>query len=71
MIESKNIELTYMSSILLDASARRFRVQKIYLRAVAAVRWVNNHNSILRGQKPNASHTAALQQAENALRAVC
>lgn len=57
-------------SILLDASARRFRVQKIYVRAVAAARWINARNQILQGQKPNASHVAALQLAENKLRAV-
>ena len=55
---------------MLDASARRFRVQKIYLRAVAAMRWINTRRQILQGQKPHAGHTAALQQAENALRAV-
>ncbi|MCJ1407243.1 hypothetical protein MMC19_001314 [Ptychographa xylographoides] len=58
-----------LQRILVDASARRFRVQKIYLKAVAAMRWVSTRTAILRGQKPNANHRAALQQAENALRA--
>lgn len=56
--------------VLLDASARRFQAQKIYLRAVAAARWVNMRNGILQGQRRHAGHTAALQQADNALRAV-
>jgi hypothetical protein len=32
---------------------------------------VNSRHSILRGQKPNASHFAALQQADATLRNVC
>lgn len=56
--------------VLLDASARRFQAQRIYLRNVAAARWVNMRNGILQGQRRHAGHTAALQQADNALRAV-
>lgn len=56
--------------VLLDASARRFQAQKIYLRAVAAARWVNMRVGILQGQARHAGHTVALQQADNALRAV-
>ena len=56
--------------ILIDASARRFRAQKIYLRAVAAMRWVQARNQILQGQQPHAGHAAALQRVENALAAV-
>lgn len=32
---------------------------------------MNSRNSILRGQKPNASHFSALQAADNTLRMVC
>jgi hypothetical protein len=32
---------------------------------------MNTRNSILRGQKPNASHLGALQQADATLRNVC
>ena len=56
--------------ILLDASARRFQAQKIYLRAAAASRWINTRHTILQGQRPQAIHTSALQQANNVLRAV-
>lgn len=56
--------------ILLDASARRFRAKKIHMRVVAAIRWANARNSILQGQKQHAGHAAALQQADNNLRAV-
>ena len=56
--------------VLLDASARRFQAQKIYLRAAAASRWINTRHSILRGQRPQIIHTSALQQLNNVLRAV-
>ncbi|MCJ1398707.1 hypothetical protein MMC11_001908 [Xylographa trunciseda] len=59
-----------LQRILIDASARRFRVQKVYLRAVAAMRWVQGRNQILQGHQPHAGHAAALQRVENALAAV-
>ena len=66
-------ELTEFCSIITDAAVRRFQCQRAYLRAHAGLRWMNSRNSILRGQKPNASHLGALQQAdayvENTLRA--
>lgn len=56
--------------VMLDASARRFQAQKIYLRAVAAVRWANSRNAILQGQMPHSGNAVALQQADDNLRAV-
>lgn len=49
---------------------RRFQAQKIYLRAVAALRWVNARQAVLAGQRPQAVHAAALAQVRNQLRAV-
>ncbi|MCJ1227699.1 hypothetical protein MMC12_004355 [Toensbergia leucococca] len=57
-----------LQRVLLDASARRFQAQKIYLRAVAATRWVNTRNAILQLQRSHAGHAAALQQADINLR---
>jgi len=57
-------------SIMLDASARRFQAQKIYLRAVAATRWANSRAVILQGQKPQAGHLPSLQATSEGLRAV-
>ena len=54
----------------MDASARRFQAQKIYLRAVAAVRWATERNRILRGQRPNAGHMAALRALDASLHRV-
>lgn len=56
--------------ILLDASARRFQAKKIYMRMVAAARWVNMRSGILQGQTRHAGHTAALRQADQALQQV-
>lgn len=55
---------------MLDASARRFQAQRIFLRATATIRWVNCRNAILQGQKPHAGHASALQVANNNLHAV-
>lgn len=61
-------EKQQLRTIIVDASVRRFRCQRAYLRAHAAMRWMDSRNRILRGQKPNASHFAALQAADNNLR---
>ncbi|MCJ1287848.1 hypothetical protein MMC26_007200 [Xylographa opegraphella] len=58
-----------LQRILIDASARRFRVQRVYLRAVAAMRWVQARNQALQGQQPHAGHAAALQRVDHALAA--
>ena len=63
--------LTFISdSIIMDAAARRHAAQKIYLRATAALRWVNSRNAVLRGQTAHAGHAPALNQIRNTLRAV-
>ncbi|KXL43466.1 MAG: hypothetical protein FE78DRAFT_152262 [Acidomyces sp. 'richmondensis'] len=58
-----------LQRIITDASLRRFRAQKIYLRATAALRWVNSRNAVLQGQRAHAGHALALQQIRNTLRA--
>lgn len=63
-------ELTEFCSIITDAAVRRFQCQRAYLRAHTGLRWMNSRNSILRGQKPNASHLGALQQADATMRNV-
>ena len=59
-----------MDSVIVDGSARRFQAQKIYLRAMAAMKWVNRRNAILQGRKPTNGNIALLQQTDNTLRAV-
>lgn len=63
-------KLTSGHSIITDAAVRRFQCQRAYLRAHSGLRWMNSRHSILRGQKPNASHLGALQQADATLRNV-
>ncbi|KAL8946814.1 MAG: hypothetical protein Q9222_006839 [Ikaeria aurantiellina] len=62
-------EKRQLQRIILDASARRFQSKKIYLRAVAAVRWSNARNVILDNGKSPQSQNVLLQQATNSLRA--
>ncbi|MCJ1362164.1 hypothetical protein MMC16_001266 [Acarospora aff. strigata] len=62
-------EKLQLQRIMLDASARRFQAQRIFLRATAAIRWVNARHAVLQGQKPHAGHAPGLQIADNNLRA--
>ncbi|KAL8641192.1 MAG: hypothetical protein Q9228_001973 [Teloschistes exilis] len=62
-------EKRQLQRIILDASARRFQAKKIYLRAVAAVRWSNARTAILQGT-PHAAQATQLQQTNNNLRIV-
>ena len=68
---SSGAERDQLRRIILDAAVRRFQCQRLYLRAHAALRWVNARNSVLRGQKQNAQHLGALGQADATLRTVC
>ncbi|KAL8763071.1 MAG: hypothetical protein Q9184_001031 [Pyrenodesmia sp. 2 TL-2023] len=61
-------EKRQLQRIIIDASARRFQAKRIYLRAVAAVRWSNTRNLILQGEQLNQDHAAQFQQADNTLR---
>lgn len=63
-------KLTSEHRIITDAAVRRFQCQRAYLRAHAGLRWMNSRYSILRGQRPNASHLAALAQVDGTLRTV-
>ncbi|RXK33780.1 hypothetical protein BBD39_07745 [Arsenophonus endosymbiont of Bemisia tabaci Asia II 3] len=56
--------------IIVDAAVRRHRAQKTFLRATAALRWVNSRAAILQGQRAQAIHEPALQQISIALQAV-
>ncbi|KAK4963417.1 hypothetical protein LTR10_001046 [Elasticomyces elasticus] len=59
----------HLRRVVVDAAMRRFRAQKIYLRATAALRWVNSRVSVLKGQRPHTGHAPALLQIRNVFRA--
>ncbi|GAB7345850.1 hypothetical protein MBLNU457_4106t1 [Dothideomycetes sp. NU457] len=61
-------EKTQLRQIIMDASLRRFKVQKIYMKANAAQRWVSARESILKGRQPQAHHGSALSQISQSLR---
>jgi len=57
-------------SIIIDAAVRRHRAQKAFLRATAALRWMNARAAILQGQRAQEAHEPALLQIREALRTV-
>jgi hypothetical protein len=57
-------------SIIVDAAVRRHRAQKAFLRATAALRWMNARAAVLQGQRAQEAHGPALLQIRNALRTV-
>ncbi|TKA22144.1 hypothetical protein B0A50_08201 [Salinomyces thailandicus] len=59
----------HLQNIIVDAAVRRFQAQKLYLRATAALRWVNARTKILQGQRAHAGHVPALQQILSTFRA--
>ncbi|THY82913.1 hypothetical protein D6C93_09051 [Aureobasidium pullulans] len=63
-------EKAQLQRVMLDASIRRFKIQQIYLKASAALRWLTSRNAILGGNRPQPIHTPALQQIANTMRAV-
>lgn len=56
--------------IMMDASVRRFKAQKIYLRSCAAARWIHFRDRIVQGRAKNESHVSLLAQAQACLHAV-
>ncbi|RMX89881.1 hypothetical protein D0869_00530 [Hortaea werneckii] len=64
------INKAHLRRIIVDAAARRFKAQKLYLQATAALRWINSRSAILQGQRAPAGHAPALQQIRNTLCAV-
>ncbi|KAK4540406.1 hypothetical protein LTR36_009263 [Oleoguttula mirabilis] len=62
-------EKAHLRRIIQDAAVRRFRAQKTYLLATAALRWVNSRTAVLQGHRPHAGHAPALQHIRNTLRA--
>ncbi|KAL8878179.1 MAG: hypothetical protein Q9198_003960 [Flavoplaca austrocitrina] len=63
-------EKRQLQRIIVDSSARRFQSKKIYLRAVAGVRWSNARNFILQSGKPLQQQVVLLQQASANLHVV-
>ncbi|CAD6582896.1 MAG: hypothetical protein ASARMPREDX12_001116 [Alectoria sarmentosa] len=61
-------EKRQLQRVIIDASARRFQAQKIFLRAAAAIKWVQRRHSVLQGSKPQNVHLQALRQADTTLR---
>ncbi|RMY61796.1 hypothetical protein D0865_00789, partial [Hortaea werneckii] len=64
------INKAHLRRIIVDAAVRRFKAQRLYFQATAALRWINSRSAILQGQRAHAGHAPALQQIRNTLCAV-
>ncbi|OJD34601.1 uncharacterized protein BKCO1_2200068 [Diplodia corticola] len=62
--ESVEQQKTLLKAVLLDSSIRRFRCQRVYLRATAAMRWINSRGALLREEGASAE---ALQKVDESL----
>ncbi|KAJ9664258.1 hypothetical protein H2201_005250 [Coniosporium apollinis] len=60
-------EKAQLRSVILDASVRRFKSQRTYLRATAAMRWINARNAVLSGPRSH-GRQAQLQAVDQSLR---
>ncbi|KAF2458791.1 hypothetical protein BDY21DRAFT_211891 [Lineolata rhizophorae] len=61
-------EKRQLRSVIYDASIRRFQCQRAYLRATAAMRWINSRAAVLHGDRPSSAHAAQLAQVDQSLR---
>ncbi|EXJ59854.1 hypothetical protein A1O7_04001 [Cladophialophora yegresii CBS 114405] len=67
-VPETEVQKATLQRIILDASTRRFQAHKTYLRASAAMRWVQMRAQVLRGEKPAAKHANALRAVDQRLR---
>jgi len=63
-------EKAQLRAVILDAGIRRFQLQRCYLRAVAALRWINSRFGVLQGQQPHQGHSADLHAVDVSLQQV-
>ncbi|OJD17741.1 hypothetical protein AJ78_02207 [Emergomyces pasteurianus Ep9510] len=66
-IEDDSVVKAHLQRVIVDASARRFRAHRIYLRMAAARRWVLRRSQALQGQKPTAQNISDIREASEAL----
>ncbi|KAK6365001.1 uncharacterized protein PV06_04449 [Exophiala oligosperma] len=67
-VDESEVTKATMQRIILDACTRRFQAHKIYLRASAAMRWVQMRIQLLRGEKPGPRHVNSLRAIDQRLR---
>ncbi|EXJ95608.1 hypothetical protein A1O1_00730 [Capronia coronata CBS 617.96] len=67
-VAETEVQKATLQRIILDASTRRFQAHKIYLRASAAMRWVQMRAQLLHGDKPSQRHLNGLQAVDQRLR---
>ncbi|KIX01009.1 uncharacterized protein Z518_10075 [Rhinocladiella mackenziei CBS 650.93] len=67
-VPETEVQKATLQRIILDASTRRFQAHKIYLRASAAMRWIQTRTQLLRGEKPGPGHANGLRAIDQRLR---
>ncbi|KIW14944.1 hypothetical protein PV08_07731 [Exophiala spinifera] len=67
-VDTSEVTKAAMQRIILDACTRRLQAHKIYLRASAAMRWVQMRIQLLTGEKPGPRHMTSLQAIDQRLR---
>jgi len=66
-VPETEVQKATLQRIILDACTRRLQAHKIYLRAAAAMRWVQMRAQLLRGEKPGQRHVAGLRAIDQRL----
>ncbi|KAK5064552.1 hypothetical protein LTR84_000385 [Exophiala bonariae] len=66
-IPETEVQKATLQRIILDSSTRRLQAHKIYLRASAAMRWIQMRAQILKGEAPSPRHANALRAIDNRL----
>nr|KAK5446074.1 hypothetical protein LTR18_003993 [Exophiala xenobiotica] len=67
-VDESEVTKATLQRIILDACTRRLQAHKIYLRASAAMRWIQMRVQLLRGEKPGQRHVNALRAIDQRLR---
>ncbi|KAF4550449.1 Hypothetical protein D9617_17g047170 [Elsinoe fawcettii] len=61
-------EKAQLRQIIMDASLRRFKAKKLFMRVVACQRWIASRNALLQGGSANSEHARALAQISQTFR---
>ncbi|KAI1608966.1 hypothetical protein EDD37DRAFT_133648 [Exophiala viscosa] len=67
-VDETEVTKATLQRIILDAATRRLQAHKIYLRAAAAIRWVQMRAQLLRGERSSQRNANGLRAIDHRLR---
>ncbi|KIV82704.1 hypothetical protein, variant [Exophiala sideris] len=70
-VDETEVTKATLQRIILDAATRRLQAHKIYLRAAAAIRWVQMRGQLSRGEQSSQRRASGLRAIDHRLRQVC